>query len=91
MILETLAVMALLFGAIACVSWDEITGWIRRRSPIASADLIKTALANGDVQIVAVGLDSVGATTASKTWRAKSLDARLGATFGSASRIRVTV
>jgi len=91
MLLETLAVLALICGGAACLTWNEITGWIRSRSPVASADLIKSAFANGDVQIVAIGLDSVGARTATTTWRTKSLDARSSRIFGSANRVRVTV
>lgn len=88
---ETLALLSILFGVIAYLSWDELKEWIRSNSPTSTADLIKTALDNGNVQIVAIGLNSTGAQTASKKWRAKSLDSELANKFGRQNRIRVTV
>ncbi len=90
-ILETIALMALLFGAVACLSWDDLKNWISSNSPTSAADLVKTALDNGNVQIVAIGLDSAGRTAATKSWKAKSLDAELSGRFGSANRVRVNV
>jgi len=90
-IFETLALLSILFGVIACLSWNELKEWIRSNSPIAAADLVRTALANGDVQIVAIGLNAKGAQTASKKWRAKLLDSELANRFGHQNSIRVTV
>lgn len=75
-------------GTIACLSWQAVQSWLRGRAA-TEADLVRTHLANGDVQIVAIGLNPAGVETARKTWTAKSLDPALAGQFGSADRIRI--
>ncbi len=93
MILETIAIVtALAFGAaVACLSLDSIRSWLRQRSANRYGDLIKRELANGNVEVIAIGLTANGARTAERTWRAKSLDSELQNTFGYGQRARITV
>jgi hypothetical protein len=91
MIIETLAILGLILGAAACLSLASIREWLRGRTATRYGDLIKRDMQNGNVEIIAIGLTASGRRTGEKTWKAKSMDAELAATFGSGNRVRVSV
>lgn len=90
MIIETIALIALLFGA-AVLTLATIRNWLRQQTANRYGDLIKQSLKDGKVEIVAIGLTAEGKKTGQRTWRAKSLDAELDGTFGDRQRVRITL
>lgn len=101
MILETLVLGAIAggiggligaaFGAAAAISLEAIRSWLRSRAMASHADLIRTSLANGQVNVVAIGLNPSGFQVAGNSWTAKSLDQDLRSAFGFSGRVRITV
>jgi hypothetical protein len=91
MIFEALVAAGILLGAIAILSLDRITNWLRNRRATRYGELIKNEMENGNVEIVSIGLTASGVETGRKTWTAKSLDPELAAAFGYSQRTRITV
>jgi hypothetical protein len=91
MIITTIALIALAAGAVACLSLSSIKGWLRQRAANRYGKLIKKNLKNGNVEIIAIGLTSDDTETGQRTWKAKTLDSELAATFGRQQVVRITV
>jgi len=90
LITTTLAIIGIL-TAIAVLSLDRIKNWLRGLRATKAGELIKCEMANGNVEIVSIGLTANGTRTGEKTWTAKSLDPELAAAFGYSNRARITV
>lgn len=77
-------------GAAAALSWSAVRSWLSGTGAV-QADLIRQALSDGKINVVAVGLSSSGSEIGRKSWRTGSLDSDLATAFGRANRIRVNV
>jgi hypothetical protein len=92
-ILSTIAILAALAAgaAVVCLSLDSIRSWLRQRAANKYGEVLKRELANGNVEVIAIGLTEYGTRTGERTWRAKSLDQELENTFGYSERVRITL
>jgi len=90
MLITTLTILGIL-TAIAVLSLDRIKNWLRGLRATKAGELIKREMANGNVEIVSIGLTENGTRTGEKTWTAKSLDTELAAAFRYGNRTRITV
>jgi hypothetical protein len=93
MIITTAVILGAIgaLGVIAVLSLNRIKSWLRGRNATRTGELIKENLANGNVEIISIGLSASGNETARKTWTAKSLDPELAAAFGYSNRVRITL
>ncbi|MEZ0094077.1 hypothetical protein [Streptacidiphilus sp. EB129] len=87
----TLALLLLAgLGTVSLLTWTAVRSWLTRKRAV-QADLIRTALEDGSVNVVVIGLRDDGAEAARRTWHTKQLDPDLAATFGYRDQVRVTV
>jgi hypothetical protein len=92
MIITTIIAGAILgAAAIAVLSLAKIKDWLRGRRATKYGDLVKKEMENGNVEIIAIGLDANYNQTGEKKFTAKSLDPELAATFGYSRHARITV
>ena len=81
-----------LLGA-AMLSWDTIRAWIKERTSAktAYAEVIRTALSNGQYRVVAGVFDRTDNRIAVTTWDKAKLDAETRQRFGHQDRIRISL
>jgi hypothetical protein len=79
-------------AAAVVVAWSAVSNWLDgHRHQNKTAKLIKTAMSNGKISVVAGVFDRHGTEVDSNTWEAERLDSELAAKFGANNVVRISL